>query len=326
MEQLFKVGIFGAGHIARKMAATLRGMEETEPYAIASRDKARAVAFADEWGFTRSYGSYEELAHDPDVQLIYIATPHAFHYEQARMCLECDKPVLCEKAFTANAQQAEELVALSRKRGVFLGEAIWTRYMPSAKKLVELMDSGIIGRPMLLSASIGYPIADKERIVRPDLCGGALLDLGVYPINLAFALFGNNPSDVASASVKGPSGVDLQDSITLTYPDGRMAILQATAYCANDRRAVISGTDGYIVTDNINNPQEATAYNTEHEAVGHYTFPEQITGFEYEVQAAIDAIRNRAIEPEEMPHAETLKVMYLLDRLRADWGVRFPMD
>ena len=160
----FKVGIIGAGHIARKMAHTLRDMEGVEPYAVASRNQENAEGFACEWGFTRAYGSYEDLADDPEVQLIYIATPHSHHFEQARMCLEKGKPVLCEKAFTANAEQAETLIRLSKEKQVFLTEAIWTRYMPFSETLRELVDGGTIGRVMMLTANIGYPIAEKERI------------------------------------------------------------------------------------------------------------------------------------------------------------------
>ena len=149
----FKVGIIGAGHIARKMAHTLRDMEGVEPYAVASRNQENAEGFACEWGFTRAYGSYEDLADDPEVQLIYIATPHSHHFEQARMCLEKGKPVLCEKAFTANAEQAETLIRLSKEKQVFLTEAIWTRYMPFSETLRELVDGGTIGRVMMLTIS-----------------------------------------------------------------------------------------------------------------------------------------------------------------------------
>ena len=199
----FKVGIIGAGHIARKMAHTLRDMEGVEPYAVASRNQENAEGFACEWGFTRAYGSYEDLADDPEVQLIYIATPHSHHFEQARMCLEKGKPVLCEKAFTANAEQAETLIRLSKEKQVFLTEAIWTRYMPFSETLRELVDGGTIGRVMMLTANIGYPIAEKERIAKPELCGGALLDIGVYPINFARMLFGSEITGITSACVKG---------------------------------------------------------------------------------------------------------------------------
>ena len=294
----FKVGIIGAGHIARKMAHTLRDMEGVEPYAVASRNQENAEGFASEWGFTRAYGSYEDLADDPEVQLIYIATPHSHHFEQARMCLEKGKPVLCEKAFTANAEQAETLIRLSKEKQVFLTEAIWTRYMPFSETLRELVDGGTIGRVMMLTANIGYPIAEKERIAKPELCGGALLE----------------------------TGVDLQSSITFVYRNHRMAVLQMTAFCANDRQGVISGDKGYIIVDNINNPQLAVVYSVNHEEVARYTCPPQITGFEYQVQASIDAIREGKIETPCMPHAETLHIMQMLDDLRSEWGVRYPMD
>ena len=284
----FKVGIIGAGHIARKMAHTLRDMEGVEPYAVASRNQENAEGFASEWGFTRAYGSYEDLADDPEVQLIYIATPHSHHFEQARMCLEKGKPVLCEKAFTANAEQAETLIRLSKEKQVFLTEAIWTRYMPFSETLRELVDGGTIGRVMMLTANIGYPIAEKERIAKPE--------------------------------------VDLQSSITFVYRNHRMAVLQMTAFCANDRQGVISGDIGYIIVDNINNPQLAVVYSVNHEEVARYTCPPQITGFEYQVQASIDAIREGKIETPCMPHAETLHIMQMLDDLRSEWGVRYPMD
>ena len=266
----FRVGILGAGHIAVKMARTLRGMEGVEPYAIASRDGAKAAAFAREHGFTRSYGSYGELAADPDVDLVYIATPHSHHYPQARMCLECGKPVLCEKAFTANAAEAEALIRLSQQRGVFLGEAIWTRYMPFTTTVADLVRDGAVGRAQMLTANLGYAIADKERIVRPELCGGALLDLGVYPINFAFALFGTEVESVASSCVKGPSGVDMQESITFRYGDGRMAVLSATACCATDRQGIVSGDGGYLVVDNINDSCTAEVYDTSHRLVARH--------------------------------------------------------
>ena len=170
MEQLFRVGIIGAGHIAALMAETVRRMPDAHLYAIASRSLEKAREFQDKWGVEKAYGSYEELIQDPDVDLIYIATPHSHHYEQVRSCLLHDKAVLCEKTFTANKAQAEDLVALARERKVFLGEAIWTRYMPFSKEIVRLVHSGeLIGRPYMLTANLGYPIEDKERIRKPDL-------------------------------------------------------------------------------------------------------------------------------------------------------------
>lgn len=326
MQQKLKVGILGAGHIAQKMATTLMGMKEAELYAVAARELSRAEQFANEFHAQKAYGNYEALADDPDIDLIYIATPHSHHFEPARMCLLKGKPVLCEKAFTANAREAEELIRIAQEKQVFLAEAIWTRYMPFSRTIRELTESGIIGKPMMLTASLGYPIAHKERIMRLELCGGALYDLGVYPINFALMTFGNDLEKITSTCMKNEAGVDMQNSITFTYRDGRMAVMQTTAFCASDRQGIISGDKGYLVIDNINNPQQAVVYNTDHQETARYTCPPQITGFEYQVQEAAEAIRQGAIEPASMPHAETLRVMRMLDSLRQEWGIRFPMD
>ena len=326
MQQKLKVGILGAGHIAQKMATTLMGMKEAELYAVAARELSRAEQFADEFHAQKAYGNYEALADDPDIDLIYIATPHSHHFGPARMCLLKGKPILCEKAFTANAREAEELIRIAQEKQVFLAEAIWTRYVPFSRTIRELTESGIIGKPMMLTASLGYPIAHKERIVRLELCGGALYDLGVYPINFALMTFGNDLEKITSTCMKNEAGVDMQNSITFTYRDGRMAVMQTTAFCASDRQGIISGDKGYLVIDNINNPQQAVVYNTDHQETGRYTCPPQITGFEYQVLEAAEAIRQGAIEPASMPHAETLRVMRMLDSLRKEWGIRFPMD
>lgn len=326
MQQKLKVGILGAGHIARKMAATLQKMKEAELYAVAARELSKAEQFANEFQARKAYGNYEALADDPDIDLIYIATPHSHHFAPARMCLLKGKPVLCEKAFTANAREAEELIRIAQEKRVYLAEAIWTRYMPFSRTIRELTENGIIGKPMMLTASLGYPISQVERIIRPELCGGALYDLGVYPINFALMTFGGDIDKVTSTCVKNEAGVDMQNSITFTYRDGRMAVMQTTAFCASDRQGIVSGDKGYLVIDNINNPQLAVAYNADHQETARYTCPPQITGFEYQVLEAAEAIRQGAIEPASMPHAETLRVMRMLDSLRQEWGIRFPMD
>lgn len=323
---MFKIGIIGAGHIAEKMAATLYGMDGVEAYAVAARQLDKARKFASERGFTKAYGSYEELADDPNVDLIYVATPHSLHYRHVKMCIESGKAVLCEKAFMTNAREAAEVIALSEKKGVFLAEAIWTRYMPFRKTVKDLVDGGAIGRTSLLTAHLGYPVTHKERIMRPELGGGALLDLGVYAINFALMNFGDDIRNISSSCIKSDTGVDLQDSITFEYSDGRMAQLTATACCANDRQGIINGEKGYIILDNINNPLKADIYSSDHILVDTQYAPQQITGFEYQVQACIDAINSGKVETEFMPHSESLKVMEIMDGLRKEWGVVFPND
>ena len=173
----FRIGIIGAGHIAEKMAYTLGRMDDAEAYGIASRDIARAGEFARRHNVRKAYGSYEEMAEDPEIQLIYVATPHSLHFPHVKMCLEKDKPVLCEKSFMLNRAEAEETVRISEEKGVFLAEAIWTRYMPFRKTVSDILRSGRIGTPMMITAHLGYPVAGKERIVSPGLGGGALLDI-----------------------------------------------------------------------------------------------------------------------------------------------------
>lgn len=323
---MFRIGIIGAGHIAEKMAATINGMPDVEAYAVASRQYGKAAAFAGRFGFTRAYGSYEELVEDPAVDLVYVATPHSLHYDHVRLCLSHGKAVLCEKAFMANAREAEEVTRMSEENNVFLAEAIWTRYMPFQKTVREIIDSGAIGRPMMLSAHLGYPVASKERIMRPELGGGALLDLGVYALNFALMMFGTDISRMTSSCTKSDTGVDLQNSIILEYSDGMIADLQSTALCASDRQGIVCGDRGYIVCDNINNMLKAELYDAGHTLIGTYNAPPQITGFEYQVQACIDAIREGMIETPYMPHSESIRVMRIMDSLRSSWGVRFPND
>lgn len=323
---IMKVGIIGAGAIAAKMAETLAGMKDAEGYAIASRSLDSARAFADRWGFPRAYGSYEEMLEDPDVDLVYVATPHSHHRDHALMCLHHGKPVLCEKAFTANAVQAEEVLGYARERGVFITEAIWTRYMPLSHRLNELLAEGVIGRPTMLTANLGYPLSHKERMYNPALAGGALLDLGVYALNFALMAFGTDIERVDSACVKTKTGVDAQESFTLTYRDGRMAVLSSTMMAKTDRQGIISGEEGHFIVENINNPQRITVVDSEYRVKAVYDCPKQITGYEYEVQACAEALQRGWLEAPDMPHSETLRVMRLMDDLRARWGVRFPFE
>jgi predicted dehydrogenase len=321
-----KMGIIGTGIIAEKMATTIREMADVEAYAVGSRSQDKAQAFADQWGFTHAYGSYTDLFKDPAVELVYIATPHSQHYENAKEALLNDKPVLCEKAFTATAWQAEELFELSRQRGVFITEAIWTRYVPLSHTINEVIESGIIGRPEMLSANLGYPLSHVERMQRADLAGGTLLDLGVYPINFASMVFGGEVESVVSACTKTATGMDEQESITLTYPGGRMAVLHSSMIAKTDRQGIVSGDKGHLIVQNINNPEKITVLGMDYETLAVYDQPQQITGFEYQVRASIEAIENGWIESPYMPHAESLRIMRLMDSLRAAWGMVYPWD
>ena len=323
---MFKVGIIGAGWIAEKMAAALSPLNDYCVYAIASRSLEKAEEFARTWDIPKAYGSYEEMVMDPEVDLVYIATPHSHHYPHTRLALEHGKHVLVEKAFTANATEAEELLSMARRKGLFITEAIWTRYMPLSHKVKELMESGIIGEPRVLTATLCYMMEFKERIVRPELCGGALLDLGVYSLNFARMYFGTNIVRTLSNAHIGPTGMDMHESISLSYADGKMANLQAGALCLNDRQGIISGTEGYIRVDNINCPEVVEVYRN-YELVARYEKPEDmVNGYEYQVYECKRCIEEGLLESPMMPHHETLSIMQQMDALRKEWGVKYPMD
>ena len=326
------IAILGPGSIARSMAKTLRGMKaQGEPvrlYAAASRDLARAQAFCEKEGFEVAYGSYEEMVKDPNVDLVYIASPHSHHAEHMKLCIEHGKAVLCEKAFTANAKQAREVLALAEEKKVLVTEAIWTRYMPSLKIMKDIIASGALGEVKMVSASLFYVIDHVERLIRPELAGGALLDVGVYPLNFACMILGSDPVRMESSVQLTDAGVDYQESFTLHYANGQMAVLSAGMGSRCDRRCLISGTKGYIVADNVNNIHKIELFTEEDDFVTPKDFPvpEQITGYEYQVRSCLRALERGEIECPEMPHAETIRVMEIMDALRAEWGVKYPFE
>lgn len=322
----YKIGIIGCGHIAEKMAATLKEMPEVESYAVASRSIGKANEFASKWGFTKAYGSYEELASDNAVDLVYIATPHSHHYEHARLCILNGRPVLCEKSFTANASQAEDLIKLAEEKKVFITEAIWTRYMPLSIKMKEIIDEGVIGTPYSLYASLGYVLDKVERVLRPELAGGALLDIGVYTLNFAAMAFGTEIAEMKSVCKLLPTGTDAQESISLLYNDGKIASLLSTVNAQTERMGIISGDKGRIIVENINCPESIKVYDTEYKLTAEYPAPKHITGFEYQVRASLEAIENGWLESPYMPHKETIRIMKQMDELRKEWGVKFPWD
>lgn len=320
------MGFIGAGGIAREMAKTIIKMDCVKPKAVGARDDGRAQRFAAEFGFEKAYGSYDEMLRDPEVELVYVATPHSHHFDHAKRCLENGKHVLCEKAFTANVKQAEALIELARDKGLLLAEAIWTRYMPLSVTLSKLLAEGVIGTVSALTANLGYMISTVERIREPSLAGGALLDLGVYPLNFALMALGTDIERIVSAAIKTETGVDAQNSFTLCYRDGKMAILNSSTLTQTDRRGIIYGDKGSIIVDNINNPDQLRIIGNNDQEKAVYERPPHISGYEYEVEAAVRAIREGAVECAEMPHAEILRVMQIMDSLRAEWGVRYPFE
>ncbi len=319
-----KIGILGAGRIAVTLAETMNKMPEVECYGVASRDLEKAKVFAKEHGFQHAFGSYEGMLADEKVELIYIATPHSHHYRHMKMCLDAGKHILCEKSFTVNEKQAEEIFRIAKEKKLLVTEAIWTRYMPSRKIINDLLDEKVVGDVRKMTANLNYPLLDKERIVKPELAGGALLDVGIYPLNFAYMHFGDKVDRIVSAAQMTEAGVDGENGMILLYEDGRMAVLNSGIHGKSDSEGVFYGTFGCMVVENINNPESIKIYNTDRILIREIEVPEQISGYEYEITETISCIKEGKLECPSMPHAETLKMMQVMDNLRADWKMKYP--
>ncbi len=324
-----KIGILGAGNIAATMAETILKMNEVgercaELYAIASRDAARADEFAQKYNIQKAFGSYTQMLEDPAVDLVYIATPHSHHYGQIKLCADYGKHVLCEKSFTVNARQAQEALSYAKAKGVLVAEAIWTRYQPARDIILDDIESGFIGEPLMITANLCYPIMDKERIIKPELAGGALLDVGVYTLNFAEMVFGR--ADKVSGSCIKRGGIDISESITLEWQDGRMAVLNASVNAFSDRSGIIYGSRGFIIVENINNPNKVIVYTKNYKPLKETVVPPRLTGYEYEIMEVAHCIEEGKLECPSMPHAETIHIMEVMDHLRAQFGVVYPTN
>ena len=323
-----RIGIIGCGNIAGTLASTMVKMGDgIQLVAAASRDIAKAEEFASRFGIEKASGSYEELYQDEDIDLVYIAVPHSHHKKEMIDAINHGKAVLCEKAFCVNAAEAEEVFALAKEKRVFVAEAIWTRYMPSRKRIDEIISSGQIGRVVSISANLGYKIFQKQRISDPKLAGGALLDVGVYPLNFAMMFAHSDLSSITGlANIK--DGVDSRNSISLLFKDGSMASIYSDTEMISDRKGIIYGTEGTIVIENINNPEKLTVYNGDRNPVelSSETFEHEINGYEYEIRECAECLEKGLLEPPSMPWAETVRVLKVTDSLRSIWGIKLASE
>ncbi len=321
-----KVGIIGAGKIAAIMADTISRMRGAEMYAVASRNMDKAMEFASIHHVTRPFGSYEDMLSDPAVELVYIATPHPFHFEHAKMCIDAGKPVLVEKPFCVNAKEAEELLSYAKKKGVFITEAMWVRYMPMAGTIKKLLKDGVIGTPKMIMANLSYPMLTKERLIKADLAGGALLDVGVYALTFADLFKSSEVDDIHAVAVMTKEGVDAHDSITIRYKDGSMAVLNTSMQTVGDRKGIIQGTEGVMIIENINNYESITVFDKDYKKKVLKKAPKQITGYEYEIEACKKAIKWHKKECSEMPHETTMLIMKQMDEIRKQIDLKYPFE
>lgn len=321
-----KFGIMATGGIAQIFADTLKQVEGAKLYAVASRTKEKADAFKQKNGFEKAYGSYLEMLLDPEVEIVYIATPHSEHYENMKMCIENKKAILCEKAFTMNAAQAKQIKKLAQDNKVFVAEALWPRYMPSRKIINDVLASNIIGTPKVLTGNLAYVIHQNKRLVDPNLAGGALLDVGIYGLNFAFTHFGNDIKKIETSCVFHETGVDGSENITIHYNDGRIATLTHSMYCRSDRKGIIYGDKGYMIVENINNPQCVDVYDCDDRLLEHHDIPKQISGYEYEIEECMKCIKEGKLQADSISLDESIELMETMDTIRSIWGLKYPQE
>lgn len=321
-----KWGILGPGTIAHKFVRGLKVIEEAEIYATGSRSRQRAENFSKKYDITRSYGSYEKLVNDSEIDVIYVATPHTFHKEHSIMALESGKAVLCEKPFALNFEQAQEMVECARENRVFLMEAMWTRFLPVIKKVREWIKDGKIGKVRVLYADFGFrnEVDPESRLFDPELGGGSLLDVGIYTVSLASMIFGQPPQRIQALSDMGKTGVDEQTGILLGYDRGEIAHLLCAIRTSTQERAEIIGTEGIIEIPDFWHAKTATLISENGEEK--VEIPLRASGYNYEAEEVMNCWKQGKLESKIMPLDESLEIMETMDKIREKINLKYPVE
>lgn len=321
-------GILSTGRIAGLFATGLASAPGAELVAVGSRSRESADRFGDQFGIPRRHASYADLAADPEVDVIYVATPHPAHKEATLTCIAAGKNVLCEKPFALNVGEATAMVEAARARGVFLMEAMWTRFRPAMVKVREVLDSGVIGDVSLVTANIGWKseFDPQFRLYAPELGGGALLDGGVYPLSFVSMVLGAS-SEVTGVAALGKTGVDEQEAISLLHPSGAVGCVGVTIRANPISVATIVGSSGRILIDHdFHKPTSFTVFvdGTEPER---FDYPlDEGNGYQFEAIHVMECLAQGLTESPVMPLDESLSIMRTMDTLRQQWGVRYPQE
>jgi predicted dehydrogenase len=314
-------GILGPGRIAHKFVADLLTLPDAELWAVASTDAGRAADFARQYHIPNHYGRYEDLL-TSGVDVVYVATPHVLHHQNALMLLNGGIGVLGEKPFAMNTEQVQEMVETARQRGVFLMEALWSRFFPALQAVEDQLKNNAVGSVTLLKADFGFPapFLPDGRLFNKTLGGGALLDIGIYPLFLAYWLLGM-PDQIEAVSSFGSTGVDEQTAMLLRYADGRLAVLDSTIRVKTRCEALIYGTSGHIhIPTRWHEAQAMTIALTDHEPQT-LTFPRTTFGYDYEAQHVMDCLRDGRTESPRWSLDDSLNLMQLLDAVREKAGI-----
>jgi predicted dehydrogenase len=322
-----KWGILGTGKIAKRFMQAAFYVPDAQVVAVGSREQHTADQFGAQYGVPKRYGSYDALLRDPEVEVVYVATPHTLHAENTLAALQAGKHVLCEKPFTINAQQAEQVIQAARAAGKFVMEGMWTRCFPVVREIVRRIQTGELGEIRYLQADFGFrpEFNPVSRLFAPELGGGALLDVGVYPIALAFLVLGA-PKQIVSHATLGATGVDELCSMLFRYDNGAQAVLSASLQVEMPKQANICGT---LARVHLPAPwwKPSEAYLVRNDGTTeHLLYPYEGDGLQFEIRHVHDCLRQGLTESTWMPLDETLAIMHTLDALRAQWGVRYPSE
>jgi predicted dehydrogenase len=324
MKRNYRWGILGAGRIAEKFSLALDHTEGNEVYAVASQDGNRAREFADKHGAPKAYTGYQALVEDPEVDIIYIATPHSFHKEQAELCLAHRKPVLCEKPLALTLRESEEIIRKAKETGVFFMEGMWSSCMPATRKALEIIKDDLIGPVQFIRADFGFnaPVDLQGRLYNIELGGGSLLDVGVYPLFLAHNFLGE-PSKIQSLGKLASTGADEYCNIQLQYPGGETAMIYSSITVKTSLTAEIAGTKGriYLQAPFYKSNELILELNTGEKTS--FAFPHEVNGFEFEIRKVAESLDNGLLECEWMPHSYTLAVARVMDTVRKQIGIDY---
>ena len=318
-------GIVGPGNIAKKFAVAVKNVDCAELSAVASRTKEKAQDFADKYGIEKVFGSYEEMAASDKIDAVYVATPHPMHFSCTQLFLEAKKHVLCEKPLCVNASQAKKLKACAESNGVFLMEAMWTRFLPAIKELQRLINDGEIGDVMGLRADFCYPSAyDEDRkIYKNDMAGGSLLDVGVYGLHFSSIFLGEEPVEISSMSNVG-HGVDLHTNIHLKYKNGAISSISSAIALQKPSDAYIYGTKGYIYVPMFYGANDFYIFKGGEKI--HVEKPSIGAGFEEEIYEACSCISAGKTKSDILPMDKTIKILEQMDLIRSQIGLEYPFD
>jgi predicted dehydrogenase len=328
MKSKIRWGILGTGAIAKKFAEALLSLPDAELVAVGSRASDTAESFGKAFSIAHQHADYDKLANNTDVDIIYIATPHPFHMENTLLCLKAGKAILCEKPFAVNAGQAKQMIDTARAEKLFLMEAMWTRFLPLIVKVRQWLEQGLLGPVRLLQADFGFKgnWDPKSRLFNPQLAGGAILDVGVYTLALASMVFTEPPAKITALAHLGQTGVDEQSAMLLGYSNGQLALLSCAVRAQTPRQAAVIGTKGML---RIHSPfwcPTTATISLEGKDDQTIEMPFKGNGFEYEAKEVMQCLRAGKLQSDIMPLDETLLIMKTMDEIRAQCGLKYPME